>query len=244
MNKILSLNPTQTIFVLATATIMSCFYLVQGIAHATSTTPTDKQQGNLVSIQNKGMDEINQRFITLNNLSTQVSSSTKLTPSDQASLSSQITTTVTSLTALKTQLATDTTVDQASTDVAGIFSNFRVYALVVPKVQLITITDNQLNIESQLSAKVQLLQAQIAANTSTAKSVSTAKILLTGMNNLVTSSQTISSTVRNDTISLQPSNWNANHNILSGDRTQLTIAYKDNAKANIEANTIANLLNK
>jgi len=47
------------------------------------------------------MDEINQRFITLNNLSTQVSSSTKLTPSDQASLSSQITTTVTSLTALK-----------------------------------------------------------------------------------------------------------------------------------------------
>jgi hypothetical protein len=215
--------------------------LSYGVTAASSSTATNK----LSTIQSRAAKEIDQRLTTLGNLSTQVANSTKLSLADQTSLNAEISSETTGLTTLKTQIAADTTADQASTDEATIFTDYRVYAVVVSKVGLLTIADNQQTIEAKLTTLAQNLQVKITDDQTDGKSstsVAAAQTELTSMTSQITDAHQISTTIENDVSPVLPSNWNANHNIFSGDNTQLTSAYHENQIASSDANNIASIL--
>lgn len=215
--------------------------LSYGVASAASSDTTNK----LPTIVARATKEINQRLTTLSSLSAQVTNSTKLNSADKTSLSVEISSETAGLTTLKTQIATDTTADQASTDEATIYTDYRVYAVVVPKVELLTITDNQQNNEAKLTTLAQSLQVKITDDQTDGKnstSLATAQTELNSMSAQITDAQQISTTIENDVSPVLPSNWNANHNIFSGNRTELTAAYHENQVASSDANNIDSIL--
>ena len=223
------------------------FGVTQGAAFAASSKSSTDSQQTLANIISKGTAAINLRLTTLGNLSGQVSSSAKLSSADKTYLSNEISGEISGLTALKTKLAADTTVAEANTDNSSIYSSYRVYALVVPKVGIVSTADNQITKEAALTTQAQTLQTEITTDQNAGKDVSSVQTALNNMNTQITNAQSISSGMESTVLPLLPSDWNANRAILSGDNAQLATAAQDNVTANKDAGSIAaslKLLNK
>lgn len=199
-------------------------------------------QAKLQRIINRGNAEISRRLSTLQGLGAKISSATKLTSGDQASLSGEVTDETNGLLALKTSLDADTTVSAAQTDAQSIISGYRVYALVVPKVNFIKAADDQQVAEANLSALAPKLQSRIDSAKSAGKNVGTMQDALDDLTKQVGNAQTISSSVEASVIGLQPSDFNTDHSVLSGYRDKLKTAQTDIRAAVSDATSIVNNL--
>jgi hypothetical protein len=212
--------------------------LAQAKATTAASGTTAADQAKVKLIINRGNSEIARRLSTLNTLSAKVSSATKLTAADRASLSSEISTEVDGLNGLKTKLDADTTVSDAKTDAQAIIDGYRVYALIVPKVSLVKTADDQQVAEGKLSALSAKLQARITVAQTAGKNVTSLQTELASLNSKVSAAQAISSSIESAVVNLQPSDYNSNHSVLSGDRNQLKTAQSDIQGALSTATTI------
>jgi hypothetical protein len=212
--------------------------LAQAKATTAASGTTAADQAKVKLIINRGNSEIARRLSTLNALSAKVSSATKLSAADRASLSSEISTEVDGLNGLKTKLDADTTVSDAKTDAQSIIDGYRVYALIVPKVSLVKTADDQQVAEGKLSALSAKLQARITAAQTAGKNVTSLQTELASLNSKVSAAQAISSSIESAVVNLQPSDYNSNHSVLSGDRNQLKTAQSDIQGALSTATTI------
>jgi len=203
-----------------------------------STSTSSKQAARLQLIINRGNAEINRRLNTLGTLGTKISAATKLTSADQASLTSEVNDEVSGLQSLKISLDADTTLTGAETDAQSIFSGYRVYALIVPKVYLIKTADDQQVTETKLSTLVTKLQTAITTDQTAGKSVTSLQNSLNDMTSKVQAAQTISSNIETTVLPLMPSDYNTDHTILSGDRDQLKTAQTDITTAITDAKSI------
>jgi hypothetical protein len=235
MNKLSSIKRS---FITFAAVISVGSFAVSGIAQAI--TPSTSASGNaLAKIKSAGATAISARLVTLNKLSTQISSSKLLSASDQTYLSNEVSTQISGLTSLKAKLAADTTVSTATTDAQSITSAYRVYALVVPKVELVSSADHQLTTEGQLLTLTTTLQTDINTAQAAGKNVTAVQKQLNTMKDQVASAQGISSVVETSVLPLQPSDWNANNKVLSGYGAKLNTAQKDNGSSSSEGRLIA-----
>jgi len=205
---------------------------------ANTSATTAAQQARIKLIVTRGDSEINRRLGSLQTLSSKISSATKLTASDQASLSGEVNTEISGLASLKTQLDADTTLTAAQTDAQSIINDYRVYALIVPKVNLVKTADDQQVAEGKLAALVPKLQSRISATKTAGKEVTSLQSGLTAMNNQISAAQAISSQIESGVVGLQPSDYNSNHSVLSGDRDQLKNAQTDIKAAVSDATNI------
>ncbi|HUA13126.1 MAG TPA: hypothetical protein VL989_01340 [Candidatus Sulfotelmatobacter sp.] len=185
----------------------------------------------LQTIITRGNQEINRRLASLSKLSTLISSASKLTPSDQTYLQNEVSSTVSGLQTLQTQLDSATTVCTARTDAQNIFSEYRVYALVVPKVWLVKEADDQQVAEAKLSTLAGDLQTRLTNAGSGVPNLSQLQSDLTSMQSEISSAQSISSSVESSVIYLTPSDYDLNHSVLEGYNTQLKTARQDNQQA-------------
>jgi hypothetical protein len=196
------------------------------------------QQARVKLIITRGNSEISRRLSSLGGLSSKISSASKLSSADQASLSSEVSTEVSGLTSLKATLDADTTVSAAQTDAQSIINGYRVYALIVPKVNLVKTADDQQAAEAKLTGLAAKLQARITAAQTDGKSVASIQSSLTEMTAKINAARTISSQIESSVINLQPSDYNSNHSVLSGDRDQLKTGQTDLQAAVTSAGTI------
>jgi hypothetical protein len=192
----------------------------------------------LANIKAKGDSEIDRRLKTLNGLLSRISGATKLTSSDKAALTTEVNNEIAGLTSLRTTLDAETTVAAAAQDVANMVTEYRVYALIVPKVQLVRMADDQQIVEGKLSALQGKLTARIAQAQKNGKDVSTLTTQLAEMTSHTTMAQQISSQVETSVLALQPVDYNTNHTLLNGYHTQLMTAHTDNETAYNDAKTI------
>lgn len=195
------------------------------------------QQQLLQTIQTKGASEIDRRLASLNGLTGEVSSSTKLSAADKTTLNNEITSDISELTTLKTTLAGETTVAAAKTDAQSIFSGYRVYALVLPQTHIVKTADNQQQIETQLSALASSISTKLTGSTDATLSSD-----LATMNTDIKNAQGLSSSVETDVIALTPSDYNSNKTVLSQYLADLKNAHADNLAAATEAKTILSSL--
>jgi hypothetical protein len=209
-------------------------------ATASGTKAASANQAKLQLIINRGNSEITRRLNTLNKLSAKINGAAKLTASDKASLNDEVNSETSSLTSLKAKLDADTTVSDARADAQSIVSDYRVYALVVPKVNLVRTADDQQVAEGKLSNLAAKLQTRISAAQTAGKKVTSLQSDLSAMNAKVSAAQAISSSVESAVINLQPSDYNSDHNVLSGYRNQLRTAQSDIQAALSSASTIIN----
>ncbi|HTB48783.1 MAG TPA: hypothetical protein VK712_01740 [Verrucomicrobiae bacterium] len=207
-----------------------------------STEKSTANQATLNLIINRGNSEITRRLNTLNTLSSKINGAAKLTSSDKSSLNSEVSSEISNLTSLKTKLDADTDVTTARTDAQGIITDYRVYALIVPKVDLVKTADDQQTAEAKLSALSTNLQSRITAAQNSGKAVTSLQSSLSDLNSKVAAAQAISSSIESSVIGLQPSDYNSNHSVLSGDRNQLSTAHTDIQAAIADAQSIVTAL--
>jgi hypothetical protein len=215
-------------------------------AASTSANKTNdaKNQAKLQLIISRGDKEINRRLKTLNTLSVKITKAKKLSSANKTTLNNEVTTEISDLNDLKKKLDADTDLVTAQTDAQSIFSGYRVYALIVPKVQLVKTADDQQVAESRLTDLAAKLQTRINEAQKKGKDVASLQSAFDSMVTKTAAAQTTSSNVETAVINLQPADYNSNHNVLSGQRDKLKSAQENIKAATADAKTIVNGLKK
>jgi ATP-dependent protease HslVU (ClpYQ) ATPase subunit len=213
--------------------IMTSFGFVNVASALPATTAASSgDSAKIHLIISRGNTEISRRLTVLNTLASKVSAATKLTASDKASLSGEVSSEVGGLTALKAKLDADTDLTTAKADANSIFTEYRVFALVVPQVGLVKTADDQQTAEAKLSDLATKLQGRITGTNAT----------LSDMQAKLAAATSISSSIESQVVILTPTDYNTDHTVLSGDVTQLKTAQSDNQAAAADArNLIASL---
>jgi len=217
---------------------------IGGVANAAPAAKTAAQDERVQAIITKGDQEIARRLSTLNTLSNKINAAVKLSAGDKAALSTEVSTTVTGLNTLKTKLDAETTVEAARADAQDILTSYRVYALVVPKVALVKVADDQQVLETKLTTLAQKLQTRLATKKQAGKDTSVLQAKLDDLTAKVTAAQAISANIETSVIGLEPNDYNANHAVLGGDNDQLKTARVDLQTARSDAQAIVTGLKK
>lgn len=190
------------------------------------------------AIKTAGAQEITNRINSLNKVEPKISTFKNVSASDQAYLTSEVNGEISGLTALKTKLAGDQTLSSALSDAESIYTDYRVYAIVLPKIKIVRITADQQATEAQLSTSATSLQAKITADSKKGDDVTTLQDDLNDMTAQINSAEQISSPMQQKVLPLLPSDYNSNHNVLSGDFSQLKTAQSDLQNARKDAKNI------
>jgi hypothetical protein len=212
--------------------------VASGVASEASPTTSVRVQ----SIMAGASAKVDTRLATLDRLATTVRSSASLSSSDKAYLSDEISNEISGLSGLQTKLAADTNVAQASADADSVLSGYRVYTLVVPKVRLVSMADHQQHVEATLRSRAQTLQSMITADTSAGTDVSSEQTALDKVLSQISIAEWFSASLENRVLLLQPSDWNAHHDTLTGDRAALITLHAQNLSSASKLDSIARLL--
>jgi hypothetical protein len=153
--------------------------------------------------------EIQRRFTTLTTLATRVSGSKALTNSDAAALTAEIGATRTGLTSLKATIDAETSIPALKADVTRIATDFRVYLLVGPQVNLVSGADGVVASQSAFTKVDTNLAARIAAAKAAGKDTTTAQSDLDAMNAAVAKAVGLATPLPATLLPLTPAQYNA-----------------------------------
>jgi hypothetical protein len=153
--------------------------------------------------------EVARRMTTLGNLEAKISGSKYLTGSDASALSAEVATTKTGLTALKAQIDAETSLDALKAEVKQIATEFRVYLLVVPQVNLVNGADAVGTAKATFDTVSTKLAARIAAEKAAGKDTTAAQADLDAMNAAVTQAAGLAQPLPATLLALTPAQWNA-----------------------------------
>jgi hypothetical protein len=213
------------------------------------TTKADKSSNDVATsadrlqlIISHGNTEIERRLTTLKALDSKIASATKLSSSDSSQLTNNVNSDISQLTTLKTQLDGATTISAAISDTRAVILDYRVYVLLVPQVNLIKTAGDQQATEAKLTNLADKLSSRLTTDSQAGADVASLESLLSDLNSKVKAAQGISSSIETGVISLTPSDYNTNHDVLSGDRNQLETAQSDIKGAISDAQSIISQL--
>lgn len=169
--------------------IVSLFIFVssQSIVSAQTVTPTnamkiktgDSEQNRLMKAKEKGNRELTRRINALNQAIASINNAKKLTQDQKTSLVSQVQTEIHTLTALQQKINADTDLQTLKTDVQSIVKEYRIFALLLPKNQIIVKADKLLNIADSEGALVTKLQSRITDLQAKGQNVADLQAMLT-----------------------------------------------------------------
>ena len=189
-------------------------------------------------LKSRASTEIDRRLTRLSALSSTISGAARLTSGDKSSLQAEVTSEVNGLTSLKSQIAGDTDLQTARINAQSVLTDYRVYALVVPKVWLVRVADDQQAVENKLNTLSGKLQTRINEAQNNGKTVTALQNSLNDMQTNTQAAQKISAPVEQALLPMQPTDYNNDHTLLTGYRTKLTTAHNDNKAAYSDAKTI------
>ncbi len=214
------------------------------IRQSSATEPAKSPVANatLQRIISRGDGEINRRLATLANLNGIINTSTHLTSADKVSLQTEVNSTISNLTTLKSKLDAETTIANARNDTKSIATEYRVFALVMPKIHLIKVADDIQSTDSQLETLSSKLQTRITSAQSSGKDVSTLQKELPDLNAKIAAAQNIAGNAEAKVIMLEPTDYNTDHHVLNDYSTQLKTAKGDNLAAYADAKTMTSQL--
>jgi hypothetical protein len=131
---------------------------------ATALPANAADNGNLGKAQKVVTDGIDKRLATLQDLQTRLSAAKDVTDADRATLSALLTGDASGLTALKTKVGGETTVEAVRADGKSMVDDYRVYLLVAPKVHLARALDAETAAVARLQKIHDALADKLAKN--------------------------------------------------------------------------------
>ena len=193
-----------------------------------------KAGGNVDTLRAFGDCEIARRITTLDSLAGRITGSKVLTSSDASALSGEVSATKTGLTSLKATIDSETDVAALKADVAKIATQFRVYLLVVPQVNLVSAADGVVGAQTKFADVNTKLAARIATDKAAGKDTTAAQTALDAMNAAVTKAVGLAQPVSAEILPLTPAQYDGGTAgpIITSARTALGQA-RDQMKAAI-----------
>jgi hypothetical protein len=191
-----------------------------------------KAGADISTLRALGDCEINRRFETLNDLASRISGSKVLTASDAAALTAEIGATRSGLTSLKATIDAETSLPALRAEIARIATDYRVYLLVVPQVNLVSAADGVVAAQTRFATVNTNLAARIAAAKARGKDVTAAQADLDKMNAAVVAAVGLASPLPATMLPLTPAQYDGGTAgpILTSARTALGQA-RDQIKA-------------
>jgi hypothetical protein len=191
-----------------------------------------KAGASVTTLRAMGDCEINRRFTTLNDVASRVSGSKVLTSSDAAALTGEIGSTKSGLTSLKATIDAETSLPALRAEIVRIATDYRVYLLVGPQVNLVSAADGVVASQTRFSTVNTNLTARIAAAKAAGKDVTAAQADLDKMNAAVTAAVGLATPLPAALLPLTPAQYNGGTAgpVLAGARTALGQA-RDQLKA-------------
>lgn len=151
-----------------------------------ATRAAERLSDNLSKVKERGDRMITERVRALQKLLGRIQNDKKLSSADKSSLSGDINTTIASLNALKSKIDADTDPATARSDVKSILTNFRIFAIYIPKIRLLITIGNLQTESSRMTTLSGKLQTLITKLQSQGKDVSSLQASLTDMNAQIT----------------------------------------------------------
>lgn len=194
-------------------------------------------------IKKEATAEINRRLTYLKQLLAIINESKKLNASDKASLTTEIDDEMSGpapygLVNLQTKLNADVTLADVEADRTSIYTQYRVYLLICPKVNIIATADYQIQVEANLTKFAGVLQTRITAAQQQGKNVSSLQTELASMQSEVTSANTASNTAETNVLPINPAGYDGNTSILVPYRQDVGTAHSDMVTARNDAQAI------
>lgn len=171
--------------------------------------------------------EITRRTNSLTNLTNKISSMNRISTDTKQSLITEVQTEITNLTTLKAKIDGDASLPTLRTDVQSIVKSYRVYALFMPKIQIISASERVNTIADQILALVPKLQQHILNAQMDGQDVTAMQQALTDLQ-VKTSDAKIQAKAAQDAVALlTPEGYPDNITTLKSARAKLKIAVQD-----------------
>jgi len=180
----------------------------------------DNGVGNLRKL---GDCEIDRRLVTITKVQGRVTGSGGLSDADRTTLRSQLAADASGLTALRAQIDGEKNVDALRADLKKIVTDFRIYALMVPKTAEVIAADTELAAVTRFATLNTKLQARIDTAKAAGKDVTAAQADLNAMNAKVAQVSPLVGGIPATVLPLTPAQYNAGtaKPIMTSSRTSL-----------------------
>lgn len=198
----------------------------------------------MVKMEERAGREIDRRVENLNGLLSRVGAIKNLSSADKASIQTAVTNQVNALAQLKAKIAADADAATMKTDVQSITDSYRIYALVMPQVHIITAADRVVTVAGEMQLFAAKLEARIAAAQSSGADMTAAAAAYADFNQKLSDAMTQAQAAVNAIAVLMPDQGDktkmaSNTATLKDARTKIVAAHKDLVAARKDAMTIA-----
>jgi hypothetical protein len=185
-----------------------------GIISDTGNSGSSATPQTLSAIKAKAQADVTHRVNALNAAIAEVNAASGL-GSDQGALVAYLKTDIAPLQQLNDTIQADTSVKQAEKDFSSVLSNYRVYVLVLPAATLASEADRATitAIPNLTKASSQALSLENPRNQAEVQPV------VNDLNGQISTASTATSGLASTVLALTPTQWNANHNLLSGPKS-------------------------
>jgi hypothetical protein len=166
-------------------------------------------RATVASVRSFADCEISRRLATLASLSSKVAAARAIAPADAATLAAEIAAEGSGLTALKARIDAETTLPALRADLVRIVTEYRVYVLVVPQVNLTIAADAVAAAQGKFAQISTALAARIAAAQAAGRDTTAAQASLATMRAAVDAAVALVRPLPAQLLALTPAQFNA-----------------------------------
>lgn len=199
---------------------------------------------SVTSLKTNADTQIAARIAKLTTLSGQVNAKKHVSDTDKATIVATIQTSITNLQALQTKIDQDTDIKVLRTDISSIYGAYRIYALVIPQLSIITNAENGLGVTTNLYATATArLQTRIASAQTAGKDVTALTAQISDIQAKVADAQTQYNQAVSTVSNLKPDNGDktllaSNNQAIKTARGYIKAAEADFRAAQTDINTV------
>jgi hypothetical protein len=160
------------------------------------------------------VDAITTRLAAISAESHRVAVDPRLSDAHRTTLQSQLQADTTGLTALEAKIKAEIDPVKLNAECRSIFEDFRIFALVLPRTELVIAADNELFTAKRLAMVADQLQVMIDAANAAGVNTTKAAADLAALRAAVSDARSQATPIADAVLRLEPSDWNANPHVL------------------------------
>jgi hypothetical protein len=196
------------------------------------------KDASMARLQARAAKEVTRRIESLNKLILRISEFKKLSTTQKTSLTTQVQAEIDKLTALQIKIQADADLTTLKTDVQSIVTDYRIFALFMPKVQILGAADRLFTTADEMSSHAAMLETKINEQQTKGNDVSALQTLLTDMKAKVADAKTQGQSAIDTVSPLTPEGFPDNKTQLQSARQMIETGIKDLNTARQDARKI------
>jgi len=197
-----------------------------------------RSQAVIGRLKGRADAEISRRIDALNGILNKINAMKRLTVDQKTTFTNGIQSQISSLTSLKTKIDVDNDLTTLRTDVQSIVKSYRIFALYIPQVNIMSNADRALAIINEMTTISTKLQARIDAAKLAGNDTTAMQSLMTDRASKLADATTQAQNALNTVVPLTPDGYPGNKTTLLSARTMLQTVRSDLKAAESDATQI------